>query len=67
MQYYSDNKNTKHKTVDNYYLIYFKEVLFMVTKVQKFGIKDNLGYMFGDFGNDFTFILSLCGRIVVVR
>ena len=23
-----------------------------------FGIKDKLGYMFGDFGNDFTFILS---------
>lgn len=26
--------------------------------VQPFGIKDKLGYMFGDFGNDFTFILS---------
>lgn len=24
----------------------------------KFGIKDKLGYLFGDFGNDFTFILS---------
>ena len=23
-----------------------------------FGIKDKIGYMFGDFGNDFTFILS---------
>ena len=23
-----------------------------------FGIKDKLGYLFGDFGNDFTFILS---------
>lgn len=23
-----------------------------------FGLKDKLGYMFGDFGNDFTFILS---------
>lgn len=23
-----------------------------------FGMKDKLGYMFGDFGNDFTFILS---------
>lgn len=23
-----------------------------------FGIKDKLGYMFGDFGNDFTFLLS---------
>lgn len=26
--------------------------------VKKFGIVDKLGYMFGDFGNDFTFILS---------
>lgn len=26
--------------------------------VAPFGIKDKLGYMFGDFGNDFTFILS---------
>ena len=25
---------------------------------KKFGIKDKVGYMFGDFGNDFTFILS---------
>ena len=23
-----------------------------------FGMKDKIGYMFGDFGNDFTFILS---------
>ncbi|MCX4321314.1 MAG: MFS transporter, partial [Lachnospiraceae bacterium] len=23
-----------------------------------FGIKDKLGYMFGDFGNDFTFIFA---------
>ena len=28
------------------------------TKVKPFGIKDKLGYLFGDFGNDFTFILS---------
>lgn len=28
------------------------------TAVPKFGMKDKLGYMFGDFGNDFTFILS---------
>ena len=29
------------------------------TKVDcPFGLKDKLGYMFGDFGNDFTFILS---------
>ncbi len=27
-------------------------------KVKPFGIKDKLGYMFGDLGNDFTFILS---------
>ena len=26
--------------------------------VRPFGMKDKLGYMFGDFGNDFTFILS---------
>lgn len=26
--------------------------------VKKFGMKDKMGYMFGDFGNDFTFILS---------
>lgn len=27
-------------------------------RVRPFGIKDKLGYLFGDFGNDFTFILS---------
>ena len=26
--------------------------------VRPFGIRDKLGYMFGDFGNDFTFLLS---------
>ncbi|MGN1191784.1 MAG: MFS transporter [Dorea sp.] len=26
--------------------------------VKKFGMADKVGYMFGDFGNDFTFILS---------
>ncbi len=26
--------------------------------VRPFGMRDKLGYMFGDFGNDFTFILS---------
>ena len=26
--------------------------------LRPFGIADKLGYMFGDFGNDFTFILS---------
>lgn len=30
----------------------------MKNEVKKFGICDKLGYMFGDFGNDFTFILS---------
>ena len=25
--------------------------------VPAFGMKDRLGYMFGDFGNDFTFIV----------
>ena len=28
------------------------------TSVRPFGMKDKIGYMFGDFGNDFTFILS---------
>ena len=27
-------------------------------KTRPFGLRDKLGYMFGDFGNDFTFILS---------
>lgn len=27
-------------------------------QVRPFGLRDKLGYMFGDFGNDFTFILS---------
>ena len=26
--------------------------------IRKFGIRDCIGYAFGDFGNDFTFILS---------
>ena len=26
--------------------------------VKPFGLKDKIGYMFGDFGNDFTFIFS---------
>ena len=28
------------------------------TSVRPFGMRDKIGYMFGDFGNDFTFILS---------
>lgn len=27
-------------------------------KIRPFGFRDKIGYMFGDFGNDFTFILS---------
>ena len=27
-------------------------------EVRPFGMRDKLGYLFGDFGNDFTFILS---------
>ncbi len=27
-------------------------------EIRPFGLRDKLGYMFGDFGNDFTFILS---------
>ena len=27
-------------------------------KLRPFGFRDKLGYLFGDFGNDFTFILS---------
>lgn len=28
------------------------------SSVPAFGMKDKVGYMFGDFGNDFTFLLS---------
>ncbi|WP_338151899.1 MFS transporter [Mesobacillus campisalis] len=28
-----------------------------IIKGEKFGLRDQLGYMFGDFGNDFFFIL----------
>ena len=27
-------------------------------KVRPFGIRDKIGYMFGDFGNDFSFIFA---------
>lgn len=30
----------------------------MEKNVRPFGMRDKIGYMFGDFGNDFTFILS---------
>ncbi len=29
-----------------------------ISETKAFGIRDKLGYLFGDFGNDFTFILS---------
>ena len=29
-----------------------------VNPVRPFGLRDKIGYLFGDFGNDFTFILS---------
>ena len=35
----------------------------MSKTVKPFGMKDKLGYMFGDFGNDFTFILWLDRRL----
>ena len=28
------------------------------SNVRPFGIRDKIGYMFGDFGNDFTFIFA---------
>ena len=28
------------------------------TSMKPFGMRDKVGYMFGDFGNDFTFVLS---------
>lgn len=30
----------------------------VITSTRKFGLKDKLGYMFGDFGNDFFFIFA---------
>lgn len=29
-----------------------------VTQTRPFGLRDKIGYMFGDFGNDFTFVLQ---------
>lgn len=39
---------------------YFLKGQFMNEKnnVRPFGLRDKIGYMFGDFGNDFTFVLS---------
>ena len=39
---------------------FYKGVIYTMEKkeVRPFGIKDKMGYLFGDFGNDFTFILS---------
>ena len=28
------------------------------SEIRPFGMRDKIGYLFGDFGNDFTFILS---------
>ena len=30
----------------------------MKSEIRPFGIRDKIGYMFGDFGNDFTFIFA---------
>ena len=42
--------------------ITIKEIRLVAKKLNNsypaFGMRDKLGYMFGDFGNDFTFILS---------
>ncbi len=35
-----------------------KETTREATSIRPFGMKDKIGYAFGDFGNDFTFILS---------
>ena len=35
-----------------------EQVVTMERKSKPFGLSDKLGYMFGDFGNDFTFLLS---------
>ena len=45
---------------DIYNYDFYKGVIYTMEKkeVRPFGIKDKMGYLFGDFGNDFTFILS---------
>ena len=35
-----------------------KDPVRLTANHRPFGFRDKLGYMFGDFGNDFTFILS---------
>ena len=35
-----------------------KEKVMQENHVKPFGLKDKIGYMFGDFGNDFTFMFS---------
>ncbi len=35
-----------------------REIVMNKKTLRPFGFRDKLGYMFGDFGNDFTFILS---------
>ena len=39
-------------------LTYWEGKIMSTNNSKPFGIKDKLGYMFGDFGNDFTFILA---------
>ena len=46
---------------DKQQIIFDKTEDFLMEKkkpVRPFGFRDKLGYLFGDFGNDFTFILS---------
>ena len=39
-------------------LMFWEGKIMSTNNSKPFGIKDKLGYMFGDFGNDFTFILA---------
>lgn len=42
-----------------FFILKKEESAFMKTKsIRSFGMRDKIGYLFGDFGNDFTFILS---------
>lgn len=46
-------------TVSSYYFTLRKEYIMSTKKqVRPFGMRDKVGYLMGDFGNDFTFILS---------
>ena len=35
-----------------------KNLEYLVKEEKPFGIKDKLGYLFGDFGNDYKFIFT---------